>query len=103
MKVIRHGSFSNDGIHFRCERCDCEYMVEDRNDWKVKAVFDSTWRKHVEYFAECPDCGFYKYLGINPNEFNIHGDGYMCGTNIIFNRPDWAERYEVKIDEKNNV
>ena len=103
MKVIRHGSFSNDGIHFRCERCDCEYMVEDRNDWKVKAVFDSTWRKHVEYFAECPDCGFYKYIGINPNKFNIHGDGYMCGTNPIFDRPDWAERYEVKIDEKNNV
>ena len=103
MKVIRHGYLSDNGIHIKCEYCGCEYMIENRNDWQTRII--ERWdfsHKYIEYSVVCPDCSNEKYFGIDTNIYNANEDDYMIG-HPIFNRPDWAERYEVKIDGKNNV
>lgn len=74
MKIISGGLFAKDGIHIRCERCECEYMIEDKSDFKLDVLLD----KSIRYSAICPECQYKKYFG-----------------DSITERKDWEERFRI--------
>lgn len=74
MKIISGGLFAEDGIHIRCERCECEYVIEDKSDFKLDVLLD----KSIRYSAICPECQYKKYFG-----------------DSITERKDWEERFRI--------
>lgn len=72
MRIISGGLFSEDGIHIRCERCECEYVIEDKSDFKLEVLLD----KSIHYSAICPECRYRQSFG-----------------NSITERKDWEERF----------
>lgn len=52
MKIIKHGSFANATIGFRCRICHCEFEAE-RHEYYVDV--DDIGRV---YCTKCPECGY---------------------------------------------
>lgn len=92
MKLLESGWLAKDGIHHECKFCHCKILIEDRNDWVKKYYNDAPHIRVPEYEIVCPECKYKNNFGYNPNESN-----YLNGR-ILFNRPDWKERYSVVDD-----
>ena len=84
MKIISGGLFAKDGIHIRCERCGCEYIVEDKSDFKLSIMLDNS----ITYEINCPECNHRQYLGSLTFK-----DNKTIFSSILSNRKDWEERY----------
>ena len=93
MKIIKSGLIAKDGIHFTCKYCECEFLIEDKNDWIIEWIRDLfDMKKHIEYHIRCPECQEEHYIGQNPNKC---GHNLISPYQIMFDREDWEERYEV--------
>lgn len=90
MKVIHEGWMSDNGIVVQCRSCQAEYVIEDRNDFKVKLLktHDLKHDKIPEYYSICPFCGYSEYFGIDPNVYPK-----IVNPRPIFSRRDWKERF----------
>lgn len=78
MKIVAGNSFG-ENIQFVCERCNCIYEVESKDDWNVQTNKVDWIRTVPEYSAKCPNCGYEKYLGYDPDD--LKGTDYentMC-------------------------
>jgi len=97
MKIIKHGFKSNspEGIHFTCEFCQCEYVVESREDLQYRMVYDFDNNKQIDYSILCPECRHEIYLGVDPNK--MKNPIVFSSFKEIFNRSDWSERFEVSL------
>lgn len=65
MKIKSDGYFGKN-IRFTCERCNCEYEVESKEDWEMNQILipvEYGFKKIPEYNVICPKCNYKKYLG----------------------------------------
>ena len=97
MKIIRSGWAAEDGIHFVCEICECEYLVESNKEWITRKLKDWDGVDYTSYITSCPECGHKEEIGVDPNIFE-GGGKLITRYEPIFNRPDWDERFKVKLE-----
>ena len=98
MKIMEHRHMDDRGIRIICPICNCEYIIEDRNDWTIyrDGYFDFDKLVTVEfptYAVRCPECDYEINFGNNPNKTPC-----SWGRSPMFNREDWDERYDVKLE-----
>lgn len=96
MKVKSEGYFGKN-IAFTCERCNCVYEVESREDWEINQTLILTeygFKKIPEYNVICPKCKRKKYLGFDPSDAP-----YMASyiADLLSEREDWGERFRVTL------
>lgn len=97
MKIIKKGYLNDKGIEVSCLRCGCIYIIENRKDWITRVVQSYLNEKYIEYNYKCPMCGNEESFGIDPNVYN---DGNLLSLyQIVFDRPDWKEKFEVKLED----
>ena len=99
MIIIKNGTANKKGIYFTCKTCSCEYIIENRNDWKIEWVTGiKTGKKYPIYITVCPECENEYSFGSDPDEV-CKNNGclyYINGkSQIIFHRQDWDERFKV--------
>lgn len=96
MKIVKHGYFSKDGIYMECEYCSCNFLIENKYDFKTQIAEIFRWgeersSKVVDYSIVCPECNSKIFFG---NKDIPH--------HPAFSRKDWKERYEIKLEEVKN-
>ena len=98
MKTIKKGLNSKEGIFVKCPCCECEYLIEDRNDWKPRWVkmYTLSQREIPEYNVYCPECNEPFCINCNPRDFDPEEEGhFFTRYSMIYNREDWVERYSL--------
>jgi hypothetical protein len=98
MKLLKSGLVSKDGIHFNCNYCRCEFLIEDRNDWTIqwlKDLANNPPKKVAEYYVRCPECHTEHCIGCNPNKITHN---LITPFQIMFDREDWDERYDMETE-----
>ena len=96
MKIVAGNLFSKN-IQFVCERCNCVYEVESKDDWSIQMIKPCYDKSVPEYSVKCPNCGYEKYLGYDPDDLK----GIDCENTLCFwipmlkKRKDWAERFRI--------
>lgn len=101
MRILYDGLMSDKGIVVTCDRCDCMYVIENRNDWIIPKdnPYDNAygWKKDLVdgidvfyYGCRCPQCGLDKFFGTINSGINIVEIYKFLST-----RDDWKEKYEM--------
>ena len=107
MKILS-GNLKDKDIHFNCERCNANFILESRDDFYIyNWVYKPINRDGVcdfnikipEYYIKCPVCGYETRIGLDHRDC---GEDYNNGlvnvyADIIFNRKDWEERYKTEV------
>ena len=89
MKLIRKGYLDPEGIFVTCQYCKAQYLIEDRNDFKVNVGYCPDLGQAVEYYVECPSCHYIECFGPIDNSEIVSRMGFLR------KRPDWEERYKI--------
>ena len=103
MKIVAGNSFGKN-IQFVCERCNCVYEVESKDDWSVRMVRSFFDKSVPDYNVECPNCGYEKHLGYDPDDLKeTEYKNTLCSwIPMLKKRKDWAERFRISpIKEEN--
>jgi hypothetical protein len=100
MKIIAGNSFGSN-IEMICDKCNCIFCVESKEDWSIRMVspnFYSMNYKVPEYSIECPNCGYIKFLGFDPVDLiGTESESLSCFWIPLFSRrSDWKDRYKVE-------
>lgn len=100
MKIIAGNSFGSN-IEMICDKCNCIFCVESKEDWSIRMVspnFYSMKYKVPEYSVECPNCGYIKFLGLDPVDLiGTESENLRCFWIPLFSRrSDWKERYKIE-------
>lgn len=91
MKLIKKGLLDKDGIYLRCEFCEAEFLIEDRNDLTCFPAMDCFEDSKIDtqYSVTCPSCNQQISLGCVDEERILGRYSFLRG------RPDWDNRYKV--------
>ena len=98
MKIKSEGYFGKN-IAFTCERCNCVYEVESREDWEINQISIPTYgllKQNPEYNVICPKCKYKKYLGYQTTDAPFMVSGIV---DLLSEREDWEERFRVKLED----
>ena len=98
MKIKSDGYFGKN-IAFTCERCNCVYEVESREDWEIQQITVQEvygFIKIPEYNVVCPKCKHKKYLGYQRTDAPFMGSSV---ADLLSEREDWEERFRVKLED----
>ena len=96
---IKSGGYFGKNIAFTCDRCNCVYEVESKEDWEICQVFPPTeygFKKIPEYNVICPKCNYKKYLGYQTTDAPFMVSGIV---DLLSEREDWEERFRVKLED----
>ena len=97
MKIKSDGYFEKN-VAFTCERCNCVYEVESREDWTINQITVQEiygFRKIPEYNVVCLRCNCKKYLGYQTTDAPFMVSGII---DLLSEREDWEERFRVTLE-----
>lgn len=100
MKIIAGNSFGSN-IEMICDKCNCIFCVESKEDWSILMVspnYSSMKYKVPEYNIKCPNCGYFKFLGYDPDELKgtDSENTYCFWIPLLKKRSDWKDRYKIE-------